>query len=86
MHACAVASSGGGGRWRQRVNPALRLNIKLSDQRINNSDGSLSGSTAEVGGATLTAVHTVTSPVLAPPDPTTGPQMHRPVHAVRLPG
>lgn len=31
----------------RQVNPALRLSIKLSDQRINNSDSSLSGSITE---------------------------------------
>lgn len=80
----ALLRVGGGRRW-QRVNPALRLNIKLLDQRINNSDGSLSGSTAEVGGPTLTAVHAVTSSVLAPPDPTTSLRTHRPVPAVGSP-
>lgn len=50
-YACArAAASSEGRRGRcQRVNPTLRLNIKLSDQGINNSDGSLSGSMAERG-------------------------------------
>lgn len=44
---CAVVTSEGRRRCCQQVNPALRLSIKLSDQRINNSDGSLSGSITE---------------------------------------
>lgn len=44
---CAVVTSEGRQRCCQQVNPALRLSIKLSDQRINNSDGSLSGSITE---------------------------------------
>lgn len=34
-------------RFCRQVNPALRQSIKLSDQRINNSDSSLSGSITE---------------------------------------
>lgn len=49
--ALAVVTSEEGGGWDgsacQQVNPALRLSIKLSDQRINNSDSSLSGSITE---------------------------------------
>lgn len=44
---CSVVTSEGRRRCCQQVNPALRLSIKLSDQRINNSDGSLSGSITE---------------------------------------
>lgn len=44
---CAVVTSEGRRRCCQQVNPALRLRIKLSDQRINNSDGGLSGSITE---------------------------------------
>jgi len=52
MHAVCVrrcrgyASVGRRRRWRQ-VNPALRLSINISDQTINNSDSSLSGSITE---------------------------------------
>lgn len=44
---CVVASEGGECRCCRQVNPALGLSIKLSDQRINNSDSSLSGSITE---------------------------------------
>lgn len=47
LRVCAVVTSEGRRRCCQQVNPALRLSIKLSDQRINNSDGSLSGSITE---------------------------------------
>lgn len=62
---CARATVTSGGR--HRVNPTLRLNIKLSDQGINNSDGSLSGSIGEprlrgrrrhnTGAAVMKAMH-----------------------------
>lgn len=74
-YACAGATVTSEGRCRrcQRVNPALRLNIKLSDQGINNSDGSLSGSEpsagGEVGGATAKAPGRVLAPAR---DPKTG--------------
>lgn len=45
--ACAVVTSEGRQWCCRQVNPALRLSIKLSDQRINNSDSSLSGSITE---------------------------------------
>lgn len=44
---CAVVTSEGRRRCCRQVNPALGLSIKLSDQRINNSDSSLSGSITE---------------------------------------
>lgn len=44
---CAVVTSEERRRCCRQVNPALRLSIKLSDQTINNSDSSLSGSITE---------------------------------------
>lgn len=51
MHAylcvCAVVTSEGRRQRCRQVNPTLGLSIQLSDQRINNSDSSLSGSITE---------------------------------------
>lgn len=50
MHVCVSAlwlPQRGRQSYCWQVNPALRLSIKLSDQTINNSDCSLSGSITE---------------------------------------